>query len=389
MKILVLTNILTPYRMALFGEIEQQLRAMHGSITIAAMSETEPDRPWSYSDLRTEATVLLQGTTATIAGTYTHITRGLREVFQRASPDVVICAGSYLAPAVWQALWIQRTTSKPFLTFFWSESHLSEQTRRSLPTRTIREFARKATYPHFDGFLSPGTLADQFIEKYSRHCDHIIRFPNTIDDRFYNREHLRLRTRRDELRRKYGIDQAKFAFVTPARLTRVKGVDKMLELASDMARRRNSLFIVAGSGEQAGTLSALARTYDVDLRLLGQRTQDEMAELYALADCFLLPSVSDPNPLTVLEALWSGLPLLLSSHVGNHPEAVIEGKNGYVFSYDDPAAATKTFDLVVDSQATWRAMARTESRRIAQQQFQSREVVRDLLLGLSDRLGGP
>lgn len=57
---------------------------------------------------------------------------------------------------------------------------------------------------------------------------------------------------------------------------------------------------------------------------------DDMPVCYAAADLMLLPSVQDQNPLTVIEALHSGLPIALSDRVGNVDEAVTDGKNGWV-----------------------------------------------------------
>lgn len=57
---------------------------------------------------------------------------------------------------------------------------------------------------------------------------------------------------------------------------------------------------------------------------------DEMPQYYAAADLLLLPSLYDPNPLSVIEALHTGLAVAVSSQAGNVEEAVTEGKNGWV-----------------------------------------------------------
>ena len=40
----------------------------------------------------------------------------------------------------------------------------------------------------------------------------------------------------------------------------------------------------------------------------------------------ILPSLSDPNPLSCIEACWSANPLIVSEHVGNNPEIITEGR---------------------------------------------------------------
>ena len=41
---------------------------------------------------------------------------------------------------------------------------------------------------------------------------------------------------------------------------------------------------------------------------------------------FLLASLRDPCPLSVVEALWMSKPLLISNHCGNISEALVESK---------------------------------------------------------------
>ena len=53
---------------------------------------------------------------------------------------------------------------------------------------------------------------------------------------------------------------------------------------------------------------------------------------YALADCLILPSVSEPWGLVVSEAMASGLPVLVSNRCGCYPDIVDNGKNGFSFN---------------------------------------------------------
>lgn len=60
-----------------------------------------------------------------------------------------------------------------------------------------------------------------------------------------------------------------------------------------------------------------------------------MVTLYAAADLFVLPSLRDPSPLSAVEALAAGLPLLLSDKAGNVDEVLTPG-NGWRFSPERP-----------------------------------------------------
>jgi glycosyltransferase involved in cell wall biosynthesis len=62
----------------------------------------------------------------------------------------------------------------------------------------------------------------------------------------------------------------------------------------------------------------------------------EMPLVYASANLFMLPSLADRNPLSVVEALHSGLPLLVSNRIGNLPEVLTEPPNGWALDPADP-----------------------------------------------------
>ena len=388
MRLAILTNILTPYRMALFAELRRQLRDSGGDLSVVVMAETEQERSWTYTDLQSDFTTLLPHASVSLLGSPLHVTRGLGHALEAFAPDVVVCAGSYTLPAVWEVLLRQRLTRGGYRTYFWSESHLNEHHPRALPTRAVREALRHAVYRRFDGFLNPGRMSREFIERYARPHSHLIFFPNTVDDSFYDSRRVSLKEDRDALRAKYGVESVKYVFFTPARLTSVKGLDRLLELAANMSHREDAVFLIAGSGDQEALLRGRSAHLGVDMRLLGTRTVSEVTELYALADCMLLPSLADPSPLAVVEALWMGLPLLVSTHVGNHPEAVRQGENGYTFDYQDPEGATMLLDSLVQANASWASKASAISIQIAQETFRSVDVVERLLSEVGRDLTG-
>lgn len=134
--------------------------------------------------------------------------------------------------------------------------------------------------------------------------------------------------------------------------------------------------LIPGTGEYQSEIEKKIANVNLDVRLLGFQQQDHIMELYAISDFFILPSLSDPNPLTCIEALWSGLPLLVSTHVGNYPEVVQEGLNGYVFDYSNPQRAINQIECLLNSSMEWREKATRVSLEIAKSIYNSENVVK-------------
>jgi glycosyltransferase involved in cell wall biosynthesis len=99
--------------------------------------------------------------------------------------------------------------------------------------------------------------------------------------------------------------------------------------------------------------------------LLGERT--DVVELLAGADVFVLSSRSEGLPLSILEAMAAGLPVVASA-VGGIPELVVDGKTGFVVPPGDAKALAEALrTLVADAELRRRFGA--EARRRAEEHF--------------------
>ena len=133
--------------------------------------------------------------------------------------------------------------------------------------------------------------------------------------------------------------------------------------------------MVAGDGKLLDELKNQANCLGVEAYFIGSKSQNEVAKLYKSCDIFALPSLSDPNPLTCIEALWSKKPLLVSNHVGNYPEVINQGENGYMFSYDSPLEAISIIDNITSKDSQWLKEAGEKSYNIALELYDSYKAV--------------
>jgi len=140
-------------------------------------------------------------------------------------------------------------------------------------------------------------------------------------------------TARVRVRQELGIGDRPFVF-TAGRLVRKKGFDVLIRAAARLGATVPDLVVaVAGEGDLRDELQGLAATSGGRVRLLGNRTQDEIASLCAAADVIAVPSVHDEAgnvdglPNFALEALASGTPVV-ATRVGGLPQAVHHAETG-------------------------------------------------------------
>jgi len=117
-------------------------------------------------------------------------------------------------------------------------------------------------------------------------------------------------------------------------------------------------------------------------RLVGTKTQEEVAAAFAACDVFVLPSIVAPDgqmegiPVSLMEALAACVPTI-STRISGIPELVIDGETGFVVEPERPEELASAVGRVLDDYAEACALARAGSRLVASE-FEIVENVRRL-----------
>ncbi len=380
MNIVLLTNILNPYRKAFYDELYRQCGERGHLFHVLVMSPKEYNREWKYEDYKRDYSILLKCRTFRIKHLPIYHNPDLRKRLKELLPDIVIMAGGYMLPSVWKACRYRKKFR--YKIYFWSESHLDEKREYSAGLLKIRDIIRRHFYKEFDGFWYPGEKALQLIRKYAEPDAVCYQIPNLIDDQKFLNKAEKGGLSEAEIREKYHLSSDKKIFFAPMRLNWVKGLIPFLEIIKESNCRDRIQVVVAGNGELEEEIRKKAEEFGIDLKLLGYCEEKEVIELYKAADVFFMSSLSDPSPLSCVEAIWCGLPLFISEHVGNYPEVVRQGENGYVYSYSDEKRAEKYLDELMEKDEAWYRRASAISREIAKEWFELKSATEKLLKGM-------
>ena len=134
--------------------------------------------------------------------------------------------------------------------------------------------------------------------------------------------------------------------VSVGRLSAPKDPLTLLRALPALGARAYSLDLVGG-GREPEAVEAELRALGLGdrVRLLGER--HDVPELLAAADVFVLSSRSEGAPLSVLEAMAAGLPVVASA-VGGVPELVVDGETGLLVPPGEPAALAEALARLLD-----------------------------------------
>lgn len=158
---------------------------------------------------------------------------------------------------------------------------------------------------------------------------------------------------------------------TPARLHSQKGHTYLLEAAAQIP---DAVFVLAGEGEERPRLEEQARRLQIAdrVRFLGSR--QDIPALMACCDLFVLPSLYEGLPLSVLEAMAAGRPVVATS-VNGTPEAVIDGVTGLLVPPSDAKALSAAICRMLSDRELAARLARN-GRAAVIEKFSSDAMVR-------------
>jgi len=170
---------------------------------------------------------------------------------------------------------------------------------------------------------------------------------------------LRAYSRR-EARRRLGLPGSARVVVFVGTLQQTKGVDTLLKAFTRVAASRpNARLVFVGDGRLRETLRASARaTCRVgSVAFVGRVAHEDVGAYLSAADVFALPSAAEGFPMSVAEAMSSGLPLVCCP-AGALSDVVRHGLNGYLVRFGDVEALSDGLASLLDNPRIAREMGR-------------------------------
>ena len=346
-RLLILTEIISPYRIPLFNALARHPEA---ELHVVFMAETDPQlRQWRvYKEEIKFSYEVLPSWRRRIGGRHALLNRGVGRALSAFGPNVILCGGyNYLAS--WQALLWAKVHNVPLL--LWSESHRHELRR----VRPLVEFLKDEFLHRCNGFVVPGLMAREYIQGRNIKDDVIFTAPNAVENDLFAAVAADARRNARERRMELNLPDRYFLFA--GRLVREKGVFELLSAYAklDEQIRRQMGLVFVGDGASRQELEEQAKGISPGMiRFAGFAHREQLAAYYALADVMVLPTYTDTWGLVVNEGMACGSPVILSRAAGCAADLLKENWNGLLVPPRDVqslAAAMKSIASQPDLRA--------------------------------------
>jgi len=168
------------------------------------------------------------------------------------------------------------------------------------------------------------SMKKEFVRHYGDAAESIIVIPNGVDLKMFNPAN-RGSSISIRIRQKHGISRSDLVLMFAGDDWERKGVPYIIEALSLLLRPDVKLLIVGSDDKKL--YGQLAELKGVRERIIFVPHSSNLWEYYAASDVFVFPTIYEPFGLVIVEAMASGLPVIIS-RVAGAADVIIDGVNG-------------------------------------------------------------
>lgn len=203
----------------------------------------------------------------------------------------------------------------------------------------IKKFVFTSYFKKFDLFFSVGDANHDYYILHGVPKEKIIRMNFSIDVNLFNRFFENKELQRTDFRNSIGINKTDIVISVVGKLVKWKNQIHLihaLRILEKLNPNRKYHLLVAGSGptEQNLRLEASKLKSNV-VHFLNFVNPSDLPVIYASSDIYIHPSEFEPHSLAISEAIYMGLPIILSDTSGSYgpTDDVRIGENGEKYTF--------------------------------------------------------
>ena len=324
-RVLVITNIPAPYRVALFEAVYRDF----AHFCVAFQAARERGRSWAMRPSLPFPVEYLPGVDVGVAGRHFRLNRGIADLVRRHDPDVVVAGG--FSPTVARIADVCRREGRGLVL-------MNDGTINTDPVRGPEAGYRKSLISRADGFIGASQGSADYFTLMSAPAEAVTVVQLTTDLAAIQTA-TQAAGARSEARRRLGVDGRVVCFVGQL-VERKRPLDALAAIEAASREVRDLSLLIAGDGPlRERVRSEIARRGLQRVRMLGLVTWEDVLSVYAASDLQIFPVVREPYGMVVIEGLAAGVPVISTTESGAAKDLVVDGQNGFLVQPGDTAEA--------------------------------------------------
>lgn len=165
-----------------------------------------------------------------------------------------------------------------------------------------------------------------------------------VDSSKFNKVNIDRKKKREEL----AIPEGAVVILTIGEMIKRKNHKTALKALTQL-KNKNYVFLICGRGELESKLKGLAKDLGIEDRVKFLGFRNDIPEICIASDIFLFPSYQEGLPVSVMEAMSAGLPIIASRIRGNI-DLIQDGNGGYLHEPDDYFGMAKSIDKMIEDE---------------------------------------
>lgn len=314
MRIVLVTNIPSPYRVLQFDKVAEKLG---DNFCVFYCARITSIRKWKISELKHKH-IFLKKSKFENKWFNSDIVTNLK-IF---NPDIIITSGFF--PTSMLAFFYAKIHKKKHIVF--TDSWVHSVNKLTFFHRLLR----KIVIPRSDAFICVGKKGKDFLEKFGAVPEKIFVSPLAIDNDYYSKF-----ANTNPSTKKYDI-------IFSGQFVERKMPNFILNVLIELYKIGHKLkFLMIGSGELKEKIISILENNNIDYLYPGFIHQEELPKYYSNSKLLLFPSKDDPWGLVANEACAVGTPVITCDNTGVAGDLIIDNYNGYILPLEEEAWVDK------------------------------------------------
>jgi len=207
------------------------------------------------------------------------------------------------------------------------------------------------------------SLHKSFFQKSSD----IVAVSNIIKEEYESRSKRKIKTilplipfnksavSKDELRNQFGFKNSDTIILSLGSIKKIKGCDVLLksflQLNKSYIEKYNLKLLYIGEGAMKQSLNKIVNKegFNKYVEFYGELPYEHVSEAYKLADIYVIPSLFEGTPKSLLEAMYNGLPIIGSDTNGIN-NIINDGENGLLFKVSSDEELTIKLKQIIENE---------------------------------------